>query len=228
MKVNDPLALLGDLSPQTFMRRHWQKKPLVIRQAIPQFVPPVQRGDLLDLAAQDEVQSRLIVQVDTNSKVDGNNKAKGNWKLRQQGRYLEAIERIQSFGITVNGCFILGLDGDTPTVFDDVLAFARQSGLYEVQVTFLTAFPGTPLYRRLKDEGRLLRDSAWETCTLFDINFQPRGMTVDQLQAGFLKLVKQLFSSEETATRRRLFRQRLRRSPNFGRGARTDVDRLAA
>ncbi len=153
---------------------------------------------------------------------------KGNWKLRQQGRYLEAIERIQSFGITVNGCFILGLDGDTPTVFDDVLAFARQSGLYEVQVTFLTAFPGTPLYRRLKDEGRLLRDSAWETCTLFDINFQPRGMTVDQLQTGFLKLVKQLYSSEETATRRRLFRQRLRRSPNFGRGARTDADRLAA
>jgi radical SAM superfamily enzyme YgiQ (UPF0313 family) len=56
-----------------------------------------------------------------------------------------AIQKIQSHGITVNGCFIMGLDGDTPEVFDDVLNFVRDSGLYEVQVTFLTAFPGTPL-----------------------------------------------------------------------------------
>ena len=98
---------------------------------------------------------------------------KSNWKLRQQDFYQEAIAKIQSYGITVNGCFILGLDGDTCDVFDDVLNFVRNSGLYEVQVTFMTAFPGTPLYARLKREGRILRDRAWELCTLFDINFQP-------------------------------------------------------
>lgn len=64
MNVNDPLELLGGLSPSTFMQRHWQKKPLVIRQAIPGFQPPVDRADLLDLAAQSEVQSRLVVQAD--------------------------------------------------------------------------------------------------------------------------------------------------------------------
>src|SRR5678815_4937403 len=79
-----------------------------------------------------------------------------------------------SYGITVNGCFILGLDADTPEIFDDVLQFVRDSGLYEVQITFLTAFPGTPLYRRLKAEGRIIRDRAWELCTLFDINFRPK------------------------------------------------------
>jgi 50S ribosomal protein L16 3-hydroxylase len=62
MNIQEPLQLLGGLSPQTFMKRHWQKKPLVIRQAIPGFIPPLDRKDLLDLAAQDEVQSRLIVQ----------------------------------------------------------------------------------------------------------------------------------------------------------------------
>lgn len=62
MNVNEPLQLLGGLSPRTFMQRHWQKKPLLIRQAIPGFQPPVDRSDLLDLAAQPEVQSRLIVQ----------------------------------------------------------------------------------------------------------------------------------------------------------------------
>lgn len=138
-----------------------------------------------------------------------------DWKVRQQDKYKAAIEKVQSYGITVNGCFILGLDGDTPAIFDDVLAFVRESGLYEVQVTFMTAFPNTPLYHRLKREGRLLRDNAWELCTLFDINFQPKGMSVADLQAGFLRLVKTLYSAEETSTRRRGFKHRLKGSPNF-------------
>ncbi|MEK7677616.1 MAG: radical SAM protein [Verrucomicrobiota bacterium] len=142
-----------------------------------------------------------------------------NWKMRQQDRYRAAIAKIQSYGITVNGCFILGLDPDTPEVFDHVLDFVRDSGLYEVQVTFLTAFPGTPLYGRLKREGRIIRDRAWELCTLFDINFVPENMSVAELQSGFLKLVKQLYSDEETKERRRQFRMRLKTSPHFGRRA---------
>jgi len=133
-----------------------------------------------------------------------------NWKSCQQDRYKEAIAKIQSHGITVNGCFILGLDGDTPAVFDEVVDFVRDSGLYEVQVTFMTAFPGTPLYRQLKAEGRIIRDRAWELCTLFDINFLPRNMSVDQLQSGFLRLVKQLYSADETRHRRTAFWRRLR------------------
>lgn len=145
---------------------------------------------------------------------------KRNWKLRHLDSYRAAIQKIQSYGITVNGCFILGLDGDTPEVFDQVFDFVRESGLYEVQITFLTAFPGTPLYQRLKREGRILRDAAWELCTLFDINIQPRNMSVAQLQTGFLSLVKRLYSAEETLRRRTEFKSRLRLSRNFGRRAR--------
>jgi radical SAM superfamily enzyme YgiQ (UPF0313 family) len=123
----------------------------------------------------------------------------------------------------VNGCFILGLDGDTPEVFDDVLRFVRDSGLYEVQVTFLTAFPGTPLYQRLKQQNRIIEENAWDKCTLFDINIRPQNMDVDDLHNGFLKLVKQLYAEEETLTRRRRFRERLRASPNFGLGARKQL-----
>ena len=144
-----------------------------------------------------------------------------NWKMRQHDSYLSAIHKIQSYGITVNGCFILGLDGDTPEVFEDVFNFVRESGLYEVQVTFLTAFPGTPLYQRLKQERRIIRDRAWELCTLFDINFTPKDMTVEQLQSGFLHLVKRLYSTEETNERRRKFKASLKTSPNFRR--RTEV-----
>jgi radical SAM superfamily enzyme YgiQ (UPF0313 family) len=137
---------------------------------------------------------------------------RGNWKLRQQDRYKESIARIQSHGITVNGCFILGLDGDTPEIFDDVLQFVRDSQLYEVQVTFLTAFPGTPLHARLKHEGRIIEDGRWDKCTLFDINFRPKQLSVHQLQAGFLRLVKVLYSTEETQQRRRGFKTRLKQA----------------
>lgn len=52
--------LLGGLTPQVFMRRHWQKQPLLIRQAFPGIVPPVNRADLFALAASEDVESRLI------------------------------------------------------------------------------------------------------------------------------------------------------------------------
>ncbi|HSX94956.1 MAG TPA: cupin domain-containing protein [Hydrogenophaga sp.] len=57
---DEPLALLGGLSPARFMRRHWQKKPLLIRQAIAGFRPPLDRGALFDLAGREGVESRLI------------------------------------------------------------------------------------------------------------------------------------------------------------------------
>lgn len=62
MDVTQPLELLGKLSPQTFMKRHWQKKPLLIRQAIPGFKPLLDRPALFDMAGSDEVESRLIAQ----------------------------------------------------------------------------------------------------------------------------------------------------------------------
>ena len=65
MNIQEPLQLLGGLSPKIFMQRHWQKKPLVIRQAIPGFAPLLDRAELMDLLAQEEVESRLVVQAST-------------------------------------------------------------------------------------------------------------------------------------------------------------------
>ncbi|MBZ8139211.1 cupin [Rubrivivax gelatinosus] len=60
MDLNAPTALLGGISPQTFMRRHWQKKPLLVRQALPGVTPPLARAALFDLAAGEDVESRLV------------------------------------------------------------------------------------------------------------------------------------------------------------------------
>ena len=64
MDVNQPLALLAGLSPAQFMRRHWQKKPLLVRQAVAGFQPFLSRAALFKLAAREQVESRLIVQQD--------------------------------------------------------------------------------------------------------------------------------------------------------------------
>jgi 50S ribosomal protein L16 3-hydroxylase len=61
MDIDQALTLLGGLSPAQFMKRHWQKKPLLVRQAIPGFQPAVGRAELVELAAREDVESRLIV-----------------------------------------------------------------------------------------------------------------------------------------------------------------------
>jgi radical SAM superfamily enzyme YgiQ (UPF0313 family) len=135
-----------------------------------------------------------------------------NWKRGRHEGYKAAIERIQSAGIAVIGCFILGLDGDTDEVFDAVWRFAEESALYQVQITVLTPFPGTPLYERLRSEGRLLGADPWERSTLFDVNFEPRNMTVQQLEHGLIDLAGRLYSDEATRRRRSAFRRQARRS----------------
>ncbi|MBC7601044.1 MAG: cupin domain-containing protein [Ramlibacter sp.] len=70
MDTSQPLALLGGITPVQFMKRHWQKKPLLVRRAIPGFGPLIARNDLFALAARDDVESRLVAQV------------KGKWSMR--------------------------------------------------------------------------------------------------------------------------------------------------
>jgi 50S ribosomal protein L16 3-hydroxylase len=62
MDVVNPLQLLGGLSPEVFMKRHWQKKPLLVRQAIPNFKPLLSRTELFELASHEDVQARMVIQ----------------------------------------------------------------------------------------------------------------------------------------------------------------------
>ncbi len=60
MNINEPLTLLGGLTPETFMRDYWQRKPLLIRQAIPGFKPSLSIEDIRELVTREEVESRMI------------------------------------------------------------------------------------------------------------------------------------------------------------------------
>ena len=135
---------------------------------------------------------------------------KNDWKRRKWPEYKEAVNRIQSHGIRVNGCFILGLDGHTPEIFDAVHEFTEQTELYDVQITYQTPFPGTPLYDRLARDGRLLYPDAWERCTLFDLNYTPDPMSYEELRGGFHSLAERLYAADFTDWRRSQFNTKYR------------------
>ena len=135
-----------------------------------------------------------------------------NWKWEKRGLYREVVRRVQAEGIRVTACFVLGLDGHTPAVFDEVFRFAEEAVPFDVQITYPTPFPGTPMHRRWKREGRLTHDGQWNRCTLFDISFRPTPMTAEELRAGFHDLTRRLYAEDFTAWRREEARRR-RRAP---------------
>jgi 50S ribosomal protein L16 3-hydroxylase len=108
MNIDQALALLAGLTPRAFMRRHWQKKPLLVRQAWPGVQPPVTRAQAFDLAGQGDVESRLIV-----------NKA-GSWSLRHGPLPRRALPPIAQPGWTV---LLQGLDLWVPAAHQMLQAF---------------------------------------------------------------------------------------------------------
>jgi radical SAM superfamily enzyme YgiQ (UPF0313 family) len=136
-----------------------------------------------------------------------------DWKRQRQPGYVEAVQRIQSHGIRVNGCFILGLDGQTPAIFEKLPRYVDELELYDVQITLSTPFPGTPFYRKMCQADRMFEERPWDRMTLFDLTFEPTPMTTDELRTGFHDLAKTLYSEDATHRRRQRFRDRYLR-PN--------------
>ena len=85
---------------------------------------------------------------------------------------------------------------------------SAQGGLYDVQVTIQTPFPGTPLYDRLKSEGRLIINDPWEKCTLFDATFLPSNMSISEFEQHFHNLIEELYSDDFTKWRHSTYHRR--------------------
>lgn len=123
--IASPTALLGGLSPQQFMRRHWQKKPLLVRQALPMHRPFVSRAELFALAASEDVESRLIVR-------DGR-----DWTLRHgplARRALPALTRTR-WSLLVQG---LDLHLEQAREMLERFRFVPDARLDDVMVSFAT------------------------------------------------------------------------------------------
>ena len=103
MDITLPTPLLGGLSPQIFMRRYWQKKPLLIRAAVSGEAPIVSRNRLFELAAQDDVESRLVLRQEM------------RWSMRQGPFKRASIPALKQAGWTL---LVQGLDLHLPAAHD--------------------------------------------------------------------------------------------------------------
>ncbi|OGQ12409.1 MAG: hypothetical protein A2026_08105 [Deltaproteobacteria bacterium RBG_19FT_COMBO_46_12] len=107
--------------------------------------------------------------------------------------YGKGIQRLHDAGIGVYGSFVFGYDYDDPSVFDEFLEFAERNRIEGAFLPILTPFPGTRIYQRLKQEGRILTED-WSKYDMATVVFQPRRMTVQELQEGFWKVNRSFYS----------------------------------
>ncbi len=125
-----------------------------------------------------------------------------SWKYRQLANYSKNIERIQKHGIIVFGSFIFGLDNDNKNVFNYVVEFMNENNLV-AQLTISTPLPGSRLLERLRKENRLIeKEPFWDKCTYLDVLYQPKKMTVEELEDGIIWAYNQIFN--ENAGLRRM------------------------
>ena len=121
--------------------------------------------------------------------------------------YKQVIADLHRLGISIQGCFVFGLDHDTPEVFDHTVDFALDAGIDLPRFAVVTPFPGTPLHHRLDAEGRILTKD-WELYDGQHVVFEPAGMTVQELAKGHEKAWRDVYRYSAIA-------KRLWRAKNF-------------
>jgi 50S ribosomal protein L16 3-hydroxylase len=125
MDIDSPLALLGGLTPAQFMRRHWQRKPLLVRGAVPGLRPVTDRAGLFALAASDAVESRLVQQ------------SGGAWRMRRGPFPRRALPPLSRPGWTL---LVQGVDLqlDAAHALLGQFRFVPEARLDDLMVSFAT------------------------------------------------------------------------------------------
>jgi radical SAM superfamily enzyme YgiQ (UPF0313 family) len=117
------------------------------------------------------------------------------WNLAG-GSYGDSLRRFREHGLAVYGTFVFGYDNDDRRVVQQSIDFAREHRLFLAAFNHLVPFPGTPLYRRLEGEGRLLSPKWWldPNGRVGDVTFRPKKMTPEGLQEMCLDARRQFYS----------------------------------
>jgi len=125
-------------------------------------------------------------------------------KLQNKGRDLtESIKILQNNGFEIQGGFIVGFDSDPASIFRSQINFIQKSGIATAMVGLLNAPRGTKLYKRLKEEGRLLKNFTGNNIDL-NINFVPK-MNYETLINGYKQILDTIYSPREYYERMRIF-----------------------
>ncbi len=119
---------------------------------------------------------------------------------------LADVRKLQSAGLRVQAGFIVGFDSDTPSIFERQIRFIQESGIVTAMVGLLQAPPGTELYARLKEEGRLLGEMMGNNVDLMT-NILPK-MGLERLQEGYRSIMGHIYAPRYYYARVKTFLRR--------------------
>jgi radical SAM superfamily enzyme YgiQ (UPF0313 family) len=143
-------------------------------------VDSILRDDLIEKAVDAGLRS-LFVGFETLSPANLQHANKRQNPLRD---YRAAIRRLSELGVMINGSFVFGMDRDDRQVFRRTVDWALEMGLTTATFHILTPYPGTRLYQRLKEEGRILTDN-WDRYNTREVVYRPSNMSAEALKAGY-------------------------------------------
>ncbi len=156
-----------------------------------------QDEELLEAAARSGCK-QLFVGLES---ISQSSMAEVNKRFNQVKDYSAIIRRIHAHGIAVQAGIVFGFDNDTPAIFEETLDFLEEAGVENATFNMLTPYPGTPLFRRLDAQGRILTRDWGKFNGRTDVVFQPKQMSVDQLLAGFRYANQRFYSLTSVAKR---------------------------
>jgi radical SAM superfamily enzyme YgiQ (UPF0313 family) len=115
----------------------------------------------------------------------------------------ELVKRIHDAGIGIYATFVFGYDGDIRETFDRTVEFARKHRFYTAAFNHLLPFPGTRLYDRLKEQGRLLYDKWWLEPNYHygQLAFQPKNLSAEEV-SRLCRDARKAFADFPTVMRR--------------------------
>jgi len=117
-------------------------------------------------------------------------------------RYATVVERLHERRIALQGCFVFGIDDDRSDIFERTARFAVDVGIDLPRFAIVTPFPGTRLFHRLESEGRILTRN-WELYDGQHVVFQPKHLSIDELEQGTQRAWKLAYSWSGIASRLR-------------------------
>ena len=115
--------------------------------------------------------------------------------------YARVIKNIHAHGIAVQVGIVFGFDNDRRSIFKDTVDFLEETGVQNATFNILTPFPGTPLFRKMEAEGRIVTRDWSRYNSRADVVYQPKQMTAEELLMGFRRANNRFYSMKSIAAR---------------------------
>ena len=126
--------------------------------------------------------------------------------VNRSDRYLDAVDAFHDAGLFVQGSFIFGLDGDGPATLDETLNFVFRARLEGANFSVLTPLPGSDVFKRLEEEGRI-KTFDWSLYDKLNVVYEPKGYTPEDLRETVKTAYRRTYSLGGIWRRVPLFRR---------------------